>query len=255
MGSLTASPTDIDRLGSGSRFPLLLLLAFFGLPRRNRHAVHQIPERLPGPARRARPLRPRGPRRRAIAPARTTRTARATAPTPGRRAAPQAARQRAEGPDGDARGDVAYEQAVVTDRRGPRPATQGESRQAAHRTPQRTLGEPPAAPSRLRPAALRRRPQAGVRPALPSRPPPPVPPAPLPPSRCRATADHPDPAADRAAPLAGDVTYTLPPSDVLAPATPEGAQRGQRRRRRGADRRWTSSTSTPRSPASAAARR
>ena len=226
VGYLTASPLT-SAVSAWVTVPLLLLLAFFGLLVITATPVHQIPERLQD-LHDALTHSDRGDR-----------ADRAGEDDPdgagdGADAGVAALRrklrgQRAEGPDGTLDGDVAYEQAVVTGPpkgRGRRP--KGESGEQLTEPLGGPLGEPPAGPVPGFAAGLPAgeddpKPASGAGSGAMSAAP--VPSAPLP---AKPVLEPPPttqlPQRVEQLQLAGDVTYTLPPSDVLAPGTPAKAR-------------------------------
>ncbi len=226
VGYLTASPLT-SAVSAWVTVPLLLLLAFFGLLVVTATPVHQIPERLQD-LHDALTHSDRGDR------ADRTGEDDPDGAGDGADAGVAALRrklrgQRAEGPDGTLEGDVAYEQAVVTGPakgRGRRP--KGESGEQLTEPLSGPLGEPPAGPVPGFAAGLPAgedvpKPASGPGSAVASAAP--VPPAPLP---AKPVLEPPPttqlPQRVEQLQLAGDVTYTLPPSDVLAPGTPAKAR-------------------------------
>src|SRR3954468_22378451 len=220
VGYLAASPLT-SALSAWVTVPLLLLLAFFGLLVVTATPVHQIPERL-------RDLHD------ALTHAeRPDRTGREDAPEgagDGADAGVAALRrklrgQRVESPDGTLDGDVAYEQAVVTapakgrgrrrtggpgeeltdplgERPGPVPGF-AAGLPVAEDVPKPAVSGPLSGPGSAAPVP------AASLPAKPVLEPPPTTQLPQRVEQLQ---------------LAGDVTYTLPPSDVLAPGTPAKAR-------------------------------
>jgi DNA segregation ATPase FtsK/SpoIIIE, S-DNA-T family len=198
IGFLAAAPLT-HALTAWVTVPLLLLLAFFGLLVITATPVHQIPQRL-------RDLHDR-----------LTGADRASDP-PGDATDPSLAalrRRRGGDPDAPLNGDEAYEKAVIT-----APARPGRKRRRAdadETDPAEQLTEPvpgfaaglPVRDDDGRPAPER---------AVP--PPAPVPAKPV--LEAPPTAQLPQRVEQLQ--LAGDVTYTLPPSDVLAPGTPAKAR-------------------------------
>src|SRR5919202_245322 len=208
VGYLVATPLS-RALSAWVTVPLLLLLAFFGLLVITATPVHQIPERL-----------------RELHDALThadRRVGHDAGDDEGVDAGVAALRrrlrgERAEGPDGTLDGDVAYEQAVVT-----APAKGRGRRRPAE--PEGEVTEPlePAGPvpgfAAGLPAAEAPAPKPGPVAAAQ------VPTAQLP---AKPVLEPPPttqlPQRGEQLQLAGDVTYTLPPSDVLAPGTPPKAR-------------------------------
>jgi S-DNA-T family DNA segregation ATPase FtsK/SpoIIIE len=210
VGYLASSPLT-SAVSAWVTVPLLLLLAFFGLLVITATPVHQIPQRL-----------------RDLHDALTHADRRSDHRTPGEGdpadAGVAALRrrlrgERAEGPDGTLDGDIAYEQAVVTapakGRSRRRPAEPDgevtEPLEPAGPVPGFAAGLPaPDAPAPKPAASV----AAGQLPAaqLPAKPVLEPPPTTQLPQRVEQLQ------------LAGDVTYTLPPSDVLAPGTPPKAR-------------------------------
>jgi S-DNA-T family DNA segregation ATPase FtsK/SpoIIIE len=199
IGFLAAAPLT-HALTSWVTVPLLLLLAFFGLLVITATPVHQIPQRL-------RDVHDR-----------LTRADRSDVPGDASDPSLAALRRRQRG-EGDADrpldGDEAYEKAVIT-----APAKQGRKRRRsegdeADRAEQATEPMPGFAAGLPVPDAETR--PAPERPAVPPAPVPAKPVLEAPP-----TAQLPQRVEQLQ--LAGDVTYALPPSDVLAPGTPAKAR-------------------------------
>src|SRR5919202_18735 len=208
VGYLVATPLS-RALSAWVTVPLLLLPAFFGLLVITATPVHQIPERL-----------------RELHDALThadRRVGHDAGDDEGVDAGVAALRrrlrgERAEGPDGTLDGDVAYEQAVVTapakGRGRRRPGESGgevtEPLESAGPVPGFAAGLPAAdaAAPKPGPVAAAQVPTAQL-PAKPVLEPPPTTQLPQRVEQLQ---------------LAGDVTYTLPPSDVLAPGTPPKAR-------------------------------
>jgi S-DNA-T family DNA segregation ATPase FtsK/SpoIIIE len=214
VGYLVATPLS-RALSAWVTVPLLLLLAFFGLLVITATPVHQIPERL-----------------RELHDALThadRRVGHDAGDDEGVDAGVAALRrrlrgERAEGPDGTLDGDVAYEQAVVTApakgrgrRRPVEPDADEDATTLLDRVPEPVPGFAAGLPAPEEPAA--------PKPPAPGTSSAPVPAAALP---ARPVLEPPPttqlPQRVEQLQLAGDVTYTLPPSDVLAPGTPPKAR-------------------------------
>jgi S-DNA-T family DNA segregation ATPase FtsK/SpoIIIE len=198
IGFLAASPLT-HALTSWVTVPLLLLLAFFGLLVITATPVHQIPQRLHDLHARL--------------------TGADGSDVPGDASDPSLAalRRRQRGGDGDEPldGDEAYEKAVIT-----APAKPGRKRRRsegdeADRAEQPTEPVPGFAAGLPVPDG-----EARPTPERPAAPPAPVPAKPV--LEAPPTAQIPQRVEQLQ--LAGDVTYTLPPSDVLAPGTPAKAR-------------------------------
>jgi S-DNA-T family DNA segregation ATPase FtsK/SpoIIIE len=204
IGFLAASPLT-HALTSWVTVPLLLLLAFFGLLVITATPVHQIPQRL-------RDLHDR------------LTGADDDDDLPGDASDPSLAalrRRRSGGSEGPLDGDEAYEKAVIT-----APARPGRKRRRSEgdeRDPAEQLTEPvPGFAAGLpAPDDDRSAPQ-GAGPRAAGAQPAPVPAKPV--LEAPPTAQLPQRVEQLQ--LAGDVTYTLPPSDVLAPGTPAKARSG-----------------------------
>ncbi|HYJ75785.1 MAG TPA: DNA translocase FtsK, partial [Kineosporiaceae bacterium] len=201
IGFLAASPLT-HALTAWVTVPLLLLLAFFGLLVITATPVHQIPQRL-------RDLHDRL-------------TGGYEGDQPGDATDPSLAalrrRQRGGDPESPLDGDEAYEKAVITapakpgGKRGrrPEPAPGVAAEQPTEPVPGFASGLPVPDADQPSPAARSAAaPATGPVPAKPVLEPPP-------------TAQLPQRVEQLQ--LAGDVTYTLPPSDVLAPGTPAKAR-------------------------------
>jgi S-DNA-T family DNA segregation ATPase FtsK/SpoIIIE len=214
VGYLAASPLT-SALSAWVTVPLLLLLAFFGLLVITATPVHQIPQRL-------RDLHD------TLTHADRADHGRADHPEDdGADAGVAALRrrlrgERAEGPDGTLDGDVAYEQAVVT-----APVKGRGRRRPAEPDGEVTepLGERPLEPAAGFAAGLPSADVPAAKPAGSSGLPAQLPAAQLP---AKPVLEPPPttqlPQRVEQLQLAGDVTYTLPPSDVLAPGTPPKAR-------------------------------
>ncbi len=207
-GYLAASPLT-SALSAWVTTPLLLLLAFFGLLVITATPVHQIPQRL-------RDLHDT-----------LTHADRHAGDQAGGHGDPADAGvaalrrrlrgERAEGPDGSLDGDVPYEQAVVTapakGRGRRRPGDGAPTEPVAEMPTEPTPGFAAGLPTAEEPAA-RLSPSGGADHGG-------IPPVPAP---ARPVLEPPPttqlPPRVEQLQLAGDVTYTLPPSDLLAPGTP-----------------------------------
>jgi S-DNA-T family DNA segregation ATPase FtsK/SpoIIIE len=224
IGYLAASPLT-SAVSAWVTVPLLLLLAFFGLLVITATPVHQIPERLHD-LHDVLTHAERGDR--------ADREGREDHPEgagDGADAGVAALRrklrgQRAEGPDGTLDGDVAYEQAVVT---GPargrgRRRTAESADQLTEPLGERAAGPVPGFAAGLPAAENVSKPAASAAMSGPGSAAP-VPAASLP---AKPVLEPPPttqlPQRVEQLQLAGDVTYTLPPSDVLAPGTPAKAR-------------------------------
>src|SRR3954468_5984687 len=198
IGFLAASPLT-HALTSWVTVPLLLLLAFFGLLVITATPVHQIPQRLHDLHARL--------------------TGADGSDVPGDASDPSLAalRRRQRGGDGDEPldGDEAYEKAVIT-----APAKPGRKRRRSEGD-EADCAEQPTEPVPGFAAGLPV-PDGEARPTpeRPAAPPAPVPAKPV--LEAPPTAQIPQRVEQLQ--LAGDVTYTLPPSDVLAPGTPAKAR-------------------------------
>jgi S-DNA-T family DNA segregation ATPase FtsK/SpoIIIE len=195
VGYLASSPLT-SALTPWVTVPLLLLLAFFGVLVITATPVHQIPARL-------RSLHDR-------LTGQEDDEAAGDATDPGLAALRR--RTRAAAGDGPLSGDEAYEQAVIT-----APARAGRGRRRTGES------EPGEVTQRLT------EPAPGFAAGLPvPEPEPAAPPAPAPPAPAKPVLEPPPttqlPQRVEQLQLAGDVTYALPPSDVLAPGTPPKAR-------------------------------
>ncbi len=204
IGYLVASPLT-HALTAWVTLPLLLLLAFFGLLVITATPVHQIPQRLRG-------LHDR------LTGAGEVHESAGDATDPGL----AALRRRQRGGEGPLDGDEAYETAVIT-----APARPGRKRRRDEAPVADLPTEPmggfaaglPVPDAEERAASERAAAERnGSAPA--ASPPAPVPAKPV--LEAPPTAQLPQRVEQLQ--LAGDVTYTLPPSDVLAPGTPAKAR-------------------------------
>ncbi len=212
VGYLAASPLT-SALSAWVTVPLLLLLAFFGLLVITATPVHQIPQRL-----------------RDLHDTLTRADRRAADGQAGGHGDPADAGvaalrrrlhgERAEGPDGTLDGDVAYEQAVVT-----APAKGRGRRRPGDGLPTEPVGDLPTEPVPGFAAGLPVADEDAPRPAPSGGGAVPAPPVPAP---AKPVLEPPPttqlPPRVEQLQLAGDVTYTLPPSDLLAPGTPPKAR-------------------------------